>query len=41
LLEEYYGEHGNWMIWLKYDPALDPIRNEKRFVGLLNKMKFE
>ena len=41
LLEEYYGEHGNWMIWLKYDPALDPLRNEKRFIALLNKMKFE
>jgi len=40
LLEGTYDEHGNWLVWLKYDPALDPIRKEKRFIMLLNKMKY-
>ena len=39
-LEDTFDEHGNWLVWLKYDPALDPVRKEKRFVKLLNKMKF-
>ena len=40
LLESTYDERGNWLVWVKYDPALDPIRKEKRFIILLNKMKY-
>lgn len=41
LLEECYSQHGNWMIWLKYDRCFDPIRNMKRFKSLLKKMRFD
>ncbi len=39
-LEGSFDERGNWLVWLKYDPALDPIRKKKRFIILLNKMKY-
>ncbi len=41
LLEECFNQHGNWMIWLKYDKAWDPIRNKKRFKQLIDKMRFD
>lgn len=41
LLEEGYSSHSNWMIWLKYDRAWNPIRNRARFRKLIEEMKFE
>ena len=29
------------MTWFKYDKAWDPIRNDKRYTELLNKMPFD
>ena len=41
LLNQYFERQGNWMIWLKYDKAWDPIRNDKRYIELLKKMPFD
>ncbi len=40
LLNQYLNRQGNWMTWLKYDKAWDPIRNDSRYKELLNKMPF-
>ena len=40
LLNQYLNRQGNWMTWLKYDKAWDPIRNDKRYIKLLKKMPF-
>ena len=40
LLNQYLNRHGNWMTWFKYDKAWDPIRNDKRYNEMLNKMPF-
>ncbi len=40
LLNQYYMRQGNWMTWLKYDKAWDPVRNDSRYIEVLNKMPF-
>ena len=40
LLNQYYKRQGNWMTWFKYDKVWDPVRNDKRYKELLNKMPF-
>ena len=40
LLNQYLNRQGNWMTWLKYDKVWDPIRNDSRYIELLNKMPF-
>ena len=39
LLKQAYKE--NWMVWLKYDPAWDDMRNLEGFKKLLRKMNFD
>jgi len=41
LLNQYYMRQGNWMTWLKYDKAWDPVRNDSRYKELLIKMPFD
>lgn len=41
LLNQYFKRQGNWMTWLKYDKAWDPVRNDKRYIKLLKKMPFD
>ena len=41
LLNQYFNRQGNWMTWLKYDKAWDPVRNDKRYKKLLNRMPFD
>lgn len=41
LLKQYYNRKGNWMTWLKYDKAWDPVRKDKRYTILLKKMPFD
>ena len=40
LLNQYFKRQGNWMTWLKYDKAWDPVRNDSRYKELLNRMPF-
>ena len=37
-LEKGINERAGWMIWLKVDPIWDPIRKNKRFISILEKM---
>ena len=37
-LEKGIKERAGWMIWLKVDPIWDPIRKDKRFISILEKM---
>ena len=37
-LEKGINERAGWMIWLKVDPIWDPIREDKRFISILEKM---
>jgi len=37
-LEEAYREHSTWMLHLKVDPRLDPLRGEARFQELLRRV---
>ncbi len=37
-LEKGINERAGWMIWLKVDPIWDPIRKDKRFISILEKM---
>ncbi len=38
-LENAYKDRSNGIAWIKVDPTLDPLREEKRFIALLEKMK--
>jgi len=40
-LEEAYEARDFWMIWLKVQPELDPLRADARFHELLRKLHFE
>ena len=40
-LENAYTEHALHMVFLKVDPALDPIRNEPRFKDVMKKMRMD
>ena len=37
-LEKGINERAGWMIWLKVDPIWDPIRKDKRFISILERM---
>jgi len=37
-LEEGYEKRDNWMVWIKVDPRLDPLRSDPRFTDLLNRV---
>jgi eukaryotic-like serine/threonine-protein kinase len=37
-LEKAYAERSPWMVWLKADPRLDPLRKQPRFQQLVAKM---
>ncbi len=39
-LEQAYAADSQWLGWLKYDHAFDPLRSEPRFVALLKKLNF-
>lgn len=38
LLEQAFDERSYWIIYLNVDPALDPLRNEPRFTGLVRRV---
>lgn len=39
-LEHAYGNHSTYMVYIKMDPLLDPLRTDPRFDQLLHKMGF-
>jgi hypothetical protein len=39
-LEKAYEQHCSWLVWLKVDPELDPLRSDPRFQHLLRRMNF-
>jgi TolB-like protein/Flp pilus assembly protein TadD len=39
-LERSYKERDLYLAWIKFDPALDPLRSDPRFLGLLHRMGF-
>lgn len=40
-LEKGFSERSTALVWLKVDPAYDPLRSEPRFQALLSKLGFE
>ena len=39
-LRKSYEERDNWMVQLKVDPVMDPLRSDPRFQELMQKMRF-
>ncbi len=39
-LEKAYEERSAWMLFIKVDPTLDPLRSEPRFQAIVRKMNF-
>jgi TolB-like protein/Flp pilus assembly protein TadD len=39
-LEKGYEERSEWMIFLQVEHMLDPLRNDERFINLVNRMNF-
>jgi eukaryotic-like serine/threonine-protein kinase len=39
-LDQAYSEHDLYLAWIRFDPALDPIRGDARFRELERRMKF-
>ncbi len=39
-LEQSYQERSVWLVWLKMDPMLDPLRDDPRFKDLLKRLRF-
>jgi hypothetical protein len=37
-LNKAYDERSNWLVWLKTDPRMDPIRSDERYAELLRKV---
>ena len=38
-LERAYGEHSQWLEWLKVDPRFEPLRKHARFDDILQKIR--
>jgi DNA-binding winged helix-turn-helix (wHTH) protein/tetratricopeptide (TPR) repeat protein len=38
-LENAYAEHASWMVFLRVDPFLDPLRLDQRFTDLLRRVR--
>jgi len=39
-LESAYREDPGWLVWLKVDPVMDPLRSDLRFQELLRGLNF-
>ena len=37
-LNKAYDERSNWLVWLKADPRWAPLRTDKRYTELVNKV---
>jgi hypothetical protein len=40
LLEQGYRDRDDWMVWMKVDPHMDPVRSDPRFQDLMRRMNF-
>ena len=38
LLEDAYRERGGWIVWLGVEPGLDALRENPRFLALMNRL---